>query len=136
MALTLTMILNTISQADIEFVKWNGDPHPITRTVEARYFSIAISHIFLFKYRRVSDPANFGIVRLYTETNLLLTRLKERVSYSTYTPTGKILSFTNNLVADDVYDITFTRDSDLDDDVHGVFMSRYTIIPKQTAYNY
>ena len=60
-------------QADIEFVRWNGDPLTnITRTAGSQdTFQLQISAptYALFKYRRVSDPANFGIVRLYTETN-------------------------------------------------------------------
>ena len=39
-----------------------------------------------------------------------------------------MLSFTNNLVADDVYDITFHSESDLDDDADGVFMTADTQI--------
>jgi len=114
-------------QADIEFVKFNGDPLTgITRTAgsnDSFQLQIAAPTYNLFKYRLVSDPTNYGVIRLYTETNPNnIQVLKNGEQFTNYNLTGNLLTITSGLLLDDVFDVTFHSDSNLDETAEGNFM--------------
>ena len=123
---TTISIQTLFHQGAIEFTKFDGTAlSNVTRTagVTDRFDLVigAMPDSNIIKYR-YTGSSEYGIIRLYDETNATtISVTKNGEAFTNYTTNGKILSINSGLVENDVYDITFYTDSELDVSAEGYF---------------